>query len=101
MGRKSRAKGVRTEHQVVAWHQDAGIPAEKVSRSGYGGEDLHIGDLKAEVKARANGNGFSTLEKWLGNNDVLFLKRDRQKPMVCLSWSTWIRLVKVAFRYDP
>ena len=47
MGRKSRAKGVRTEHQVVAWHQDAGIPAEKVSRSGYGGEDLHIGDLKA------------------------------------------------------
>jgi len=94
MGRMQRDKGARVEREIVNLHQDAGIHAEKVSRSGYEGVDLHIGDLKVEVKARRNGNGFSTLEKWLGDCDVLFLRRNNAKPMVYLPWTTWIRLVK-------
>ncbi len=101
MGKMQRSKGARVEREIVNLHHDIGVAAEKVSRTGYTGEDLLIADdLKAEVKARASGNGFSTIEKWLGDNDVLFLKRDRQKPMVCLSWSTWVKLVKYAFRRD-
>jgi hypothetical protein len=46
------------------------------------------------VKARASGEGFKTIEKWLGENDALFLVRDRQEPMVVLPWATWERLLK-------
>ncbi len=49
--------------------------------------------LVAEVKARANGAGFTTLERWLGDNDALFLRRDRAEPMVVLPWRTWARIV--------
>ncbi len=95
MGRMERSKGARVEREIVSLHQDAGIHAEKVSRSGYVGEDLQIiGDLRVEVKARRNGNGFSTLEEWLGDCDVLFLRRNNAKPMVYLPWTTWLRLVK-------
>jgi len=102
MGRMQRNKGARVEREIVNLHHDIGIAASKESRSGHTGPDLLIGDdLVCEVKARRNGEGFTQLERWLGNNDVLFLKRDRQKPMVCLSWSTWIRLVRAVFRGDP
>ncbi len=89
-----RDKGARVEREIVNLHQGVGMATKKVSRSGYEGEDLHIGDLRVEVKARRNGNGFSTLEKWLGDCDVLFLRRNNAKPMVYLPWATWIRLVK-------
>ena len=38
----------------------------------------------AEVKARGTGDGFRTLERWLGGNDALFLWRDRAAPFVVL-----------------
>jgi len=75
-----------------------GVPAQRVPLSGAAGGrftgDVWIGDWRAEVKARANGNGFKTLEKWLGENDLLFLRRDRQKPMVVLTWETYAGLIK-------
>jgi hypothetical protein len=36
------------------------------------------------VKARANGESFATLERWLGDADALFLRRDRASPIVVL-----------------
>ena len=96
-----RRKGARVEREIVNLHHDIGIPASKESRSGYTGPDLLVGDeFVCEVKARRNGEGFAQLEKWLGDRDVLFLKRDRQKPLVCLSWSTWVKLLKYAPRCD-
>ena len=50
--------------------------------------------LVAEVKARKNGTGFALLEKWLGDYNVLFLRRDRADPLVVLPWSTWEALLK-------
>ncbi len=50
--------------------------------------------LISEVKARANGEGFTTLERWLGENDVLFLVRDRAQPLVVLPWRSWRRVLK-------
>ena len=38
--------------------------------------------------------GFVTLERWLGEHDMLFLRRDRAQPMVLLPWGTYVRLLK-------
>jgi hypothetical protein len=40
----------------------------------------------AEVKARKNGSGFAQLEKWLGEYQVLFLRRDRADPFSSATW---------------
>jgi hypothetical protein len=97
MGAKSRSKGLRAEREIVHLCRDAGFEAHRVPLSGavreYPG-DLMIDGLRAEVKARGNGSGFSLLERWLGKNDLLFLRRDRSEPMVVLSWTTWARLAK-------
>jgi hypothetical protein len=38
--------------------------------------------IVCEVKARASGEGFATLARWLGDSDALFLRRDRADPLV-------------------
>lgn len=93
-----RQKGSRVERELVTRHLEAGIPAKRVplsgAQAGWKG-DIRVGEyLVAEVKARANGEGFATLEKWLGDNALLFLKRDRREPMVVVEWQTYLRLVK-------
>lgn len=105
LGKLSRDKGARAEREIVALHAEIGILAEKVPLSGatkyQGGVDVDIypwgsegPPLVSEVKARASGTGFKMLEQWLGDADVLFLRRDRQKPLVVLPWSTWQRLLR-------
>lgn len=105
MGKASRDKGNRRERELVKRHIAMGIHAERVPLSGAAGGsfsgdvDVYVdgpdeAPLVAELKARANGEGFITLEKWLGDNDLLFLHRDRQEPMVVLPWRTWAELLK-------
>jgi hypothetical protein len=50
------------------------------------------------VKSRKNGSGFTLLEKWLGDYDALFLRRDRADPLLVLPWSTWVTLLEKARR---
>ena len=47
----------------------------------------------AECKARKDGAGFKVLEGWLGNNDLLILRRDRQDPFVAMPWATFVELM--------
>lgn len=93
-----RIKGSRFERHLVELHHDHGVPAKRVPLSGAqeGWEgDLEIaGLMKGEAKVRKGGSGFKVLEKWLADNDVLFLKRDRQDPFVALTFNSYIRLVK-------
>ena len=74
-----------------------GLDAHRVPLSGavdgYAG-DVIVAGLRAEVKARASGGGFVTLERWLGENDLLFLRRDRTTPLVVLPWSTWQKVMR-------
>lgn len=99
MGKAQRDKGQRIEREIVHLHQDAGIPAERVPLSGAAGGsftgDLLIADtLRAEVKARAGGGGFKTLERWLGKNDLLFLRKDGiTVPYVIMSWKVYVALM--------
>lgn len=104
MGKASRDKGARIEREIVNRHLDIGIHAERVPLSGavggrFSGDidvyafgiDKH--QLVTEVKARANGEGFATLERWLSDNDALFLRRDRKDPLVVLPWRVWQHLL--------
>jgi hypothetical protein len=100
-----RRKGSRVENEIVHAHKNVGIHAERVPLSGgshYRGEghDIDIyafgreaAPATAEVKSRSEGRGFALLERWLGEYDVLFLKRDRQDPLVVVPWSVWVRLI--------
>lgn len=101
MSAHQRAKGARIERALVALHHDAALPAEKVSRSGYPGPDLVIADqFTAEVKARRAGNGFVQLERWKGEADLLFVKRDRQAPLVVMDWPLYTRLLRAWLHQD-
>jgi hypothetical protein len=50
--------------------------------------------LVAECKARGNGGGFVQLERWLGEYDLLVLKRNYADPLVLLPWRMWARLLE-------
>lgn len=104
MGAKSQRKGYRIENEIVNALRDAGIRAVRMPLSGSLGGDL-AGDvvldpigrdrMRCEIKARANGSGFGTIERWLGQNDVLILRRDRQRPIVVLPWERFLDLLQL------
>jgi hypothetical protein len=104
-GRRSRAKGYRIEREIVSGHAAIGIKAERYPLSGASrfrgsGHDIEIyafgpdeGPLVAEVKSRPSGAGLVTLEKWLGEYDCLFLRRNNAEPLELLPWRVWARLL--------
>lgn len=105
MAKMSRDKGLRIERELVQLHKDMGIHSERVPLSGASkyrknGADIDIypkgpddAPLVAEIKSRASGAGFTLLERWLNEYDVLFLRRDRADPMVVLPWRIWRQLL--------
>ena len=110
MGKASRDKGLRRERAIVEIHVKSGLRAERVPLSGathYRGNgadvDLYVrgpAPVKAEVKARGDGDGFRTLERWLGGNDALFLWRDRAAPFVVLPLHVWLEIASRSARCD-
>ena len=46
-----------------------------------------------QVLLFVRGNGFVQLERWLGEYDALFLRRNNAEPMVLLPWRTWRALL--------
>jgi hypothetical protein len=110
MGKASRDKGLRRERAIVEIHTKSGLRAERVPLSGashYRGNsadvDLYVrgtAPVKVEVKARGEGSGFRTLERWLGDNDALFLWRDRAAPFVVLPLHVWLEVAGRSARAD-
>jgi hypothetical protein len=104
-GARHRRKGDRVERELVEWHRALGVHAERYPLSGASrfrgsGHDLDLyiygreeAPAVAEVKARGSGGGFTTLERWLGEFDLLVLRRDRADPLVLLPWRTWAALL--------
>jgi Holliday junction resolvase len=100
-----RDKGARIEREIVNAHQEIGVRAERYPLSGGthfrgSGHDIDIyafgvdeAPAVAEVKGRKDGSGFTMLERWIGEYDVLFLRRDRQEPLVVVPWRIWSRLI--------
>lgn len=99
MGKRSRDKGQRIEREIVALHREMGIEAERIPLSGAAGgsftsDVLIAGEMRAEVKARASGQDFATIERWLGANDRLFLRRDPAEPLVVMPWRSYRQLLR-------
>jgi Holliday junction resolvase len=105
-GARHRRKGDQIEREIVERHRKLGVHAERYPLSGasrFRGSghdvDLYIhgrdeAPLVAEVKARKDGAGFTTLETWLGEFDLLFLRRNNADPFVLVPWCTWSRLLE-------
>ena len=104
-GARHRQKGDRIERELVERHKAIGVHAERYPLSGASrfrgsGHDIDIypfgreeAPIVAESKARKNGAGFTQLETWLGEYDVLFLRRNNADPMVVLPWRVWATLL--------
>jgi len=109
-GKAAREKMGRSEREIVNLHKALGIKAERVPLSGatgYLGRHTDVDvypfgadrpPLVCELKARADGKGFVLLKRWLSDADVLFLREDRQKPIVVLPWKTWEKMLKVLWK---
>jgi hypothetical protein len=104
MGRMQRSKGARIEREVVELHRGLGLHAEWVPLSGasrYQGNgadvDIYLSPdrppICGEVKARVNGEGFATLERWLGDNGFLALRRNNAEPLIVVPWRVWALLL--------
>ena len=75
MSKASRDKGARAERELVSLHGVIGVKAERVPLSGASryqgnGSDVDVDSfgpdaapLVSEVKARASGEGFTTIER--------------------------------------
>ena len=101
MGKRSRTKGYNYEREVVNWHRDMGVRAERVPLSGGaryqgGGHDVDVyfgaDPLCCEAKIRKELPGW--LKGWLGENDALFMRDNHGETMVVLPARTWARMVK-------
>jgi Holliday junction resolvase len=105
-GARHRRKGDRVERELVDRHRAIDVHAERYPLSGASrfrgsGHDVDIyafgrdqAPLVAEVKARANGAGFTTLERWLAEFDLLFLRRNGADPLLVMPWRVWVELLK-------
>jgi hypothetical protein len=104
-GARHRRKGDAVEREIVQRHKDIGVHAERYPLSGASrfrgsGHDLDLyvfgkdeTPLVGECKARKGGAGFTTLERWLGEFDLLVLRRNHADPMIVLPWRIWARLI--------
>jgi hypothetical protein len=102
MSKSQRDKGLRAveRHQAIGVHAER-YPLSGASRFRGSGHDVDLyvlgrdaAPLVGEVKARKNGSGFTQLEKWLGEYQILFLRRNHADPLVVLPWSTWTALLE-------
>ncbi len=78
-------------------HRGIGVEAERVPMSGtargsFSVDVIVAGKSEGRGQGRAGGQGFTTIERWLGKNDLLFLRRDRAEPLVVMPWRTYQRL---------
>jgi hypothetical protein len=109
MSSKSKVKGYRVEKKLELMHNTEGVPAERVPLSGMlGGKykgDLCIPSIehcefRCESKSRAGGKGFIMLDKWLSDNDILFVKRNNSTPLAVMPWEVYLKIMKSYYKKD-
>jgi hypothetical protein len=105
-GKRHRQKGDRIEREIVAWHRSIGIHAERYPLSGAtrfrgSGHDLDLyifgreeAPAVTEAKGRKDGAGSKLIRRWLGENDQLILKENREDFLVVMPRRTYERLVR-------
>jgi Holliday junction resolvase len=96
MGKESRDKGYRGEHNLVNMFKSEDINAVRVPLSGATefakGDIILDNNLRCEVKVRKS--GFKQIYDWLEDKDLLFVKSDRQEYLCIMPISVFIKLFK-------
>ena len=94
----SKRKGDRFEREIVNALKAEGFEAQRTLLPAQSGRqdpgDLLIEGMNAECKVSGRAEGFKTMNKWLENRDILFVKQSYKKPMVSMTWETFIWLMK-------
>jgi|TARA_Y100000015_G_scaffold13333_1_gene12829 Holliday junction resolvase len=95
-GKAARVKGASFEREIVNWHKERGVDAERIPLSGamkgnYA-SDIKIGPqlaLTAECKRRARGwqDIYDAFDQ--DNSDVVFIRKDRKPALVVLTMETY------------
>ena len=109
MANPPKRKGTRVENIIRDLNKGLGLKSKRVPGSGMfggqyhgdvwiwlpgeiphgGGDDYPDTRLVAEVKARKTDAGFKCVQKWLREDDLLFIKVDRKDPLVVMPWKTY------------
>ena len=95
-GKAARVKGASFEREIVNWHKDRGVDAERIPLSGamkgnYA-SDIKLGPqlaLTAECKRRARAwqDLYDAFDQ--DNSDMLFIRKDRKPTLVVLTMETY------------
>ncbi|MCS7231612.1 MAG: hypothetical protein RMJ67_05705 [Elusimicrobiota bacterium] len=97
MGRKSKDKGYRVEHNLERILNDNGLWAKRIPLSGasFIKGDLLIKingkEFLGEVKGRSK--GFKEIYKWIDGKDFLFLKADYKDYLVVITLDKFLNLL--------
>lgn len=97
MGKKSKIKGYRVEHNLEKRLNDSGILSKRIPLSGSswikGDIILKIDEkeLLGEVKARKE--GFKEIYRWIDGKDILFLKADYRDYLVVMELEKFLKFI--------
>ena len=102
----TQEKGSRGEREIVELFESYGVDAQRVPLSGsagglFSGDIVINEDLRAEVKRRKGGQGFTCIEKWKGDNDILFVRKDYSKALAVLDAELLAEIMAGRQRRDP
>lgn len=91
--KRNRRRGAEVENQIVNMLREAGVAAEKISRTGYTGPDMLIRDeFLGECKLRKG--GWKLILDWLAPVHILFLRQHGvREPIVVMRFGLFIRLL--------
>ena len=90
MANRSKQKGTRFERECVKLHTDLEVRAERVPLSGAvegfkGDIRVYLDSTKFTGECKVGANRFASIYNYIADNDLLFIKRDRDVPLVCMT----------------
>ena len=104
-GKAPRQKGNRFERQIVNWLKESGLNAFRVPYSGSmanfkGDVQINTKQRQYTVEAKSRSGGFKFLYDNLGINDMLIVRKDREKPLVIIDFNLLVHFLKSVDKSD-
>jgi hypothetical protein len=56
--------------------------------------DINAGAAPRKQVGRKDTAGFTTLERWVGELDALFLRRNQADPLIAMPWRVWTQIIE-------
>lgn len=96
MASSQKRKGDRFERQIRDMAIGAGLKTRKTPLSGAVKDRVNEGDIIIEefsFECKCRANGFREIYKWLGAHRGLFIRADRQKPLVVTEAESYLDML--------